>query len=152
MAAWPQGKFCADLERLAAGLLGIEFQAGRIDAITQSRGTWTVGKDMAEVGIAAGARDFLPPHAMAVVFMDLNAAGRGRLVKTGPATAGVVLRRGAEELLPAGGTAVDSVGGGVFVLAGKGAFRALFAQNVILLGRQFAPPLFVGLPQLHAHD
>src|SRR6185369_4713974 len=87
-------------------------------------------------------------HAEARVGLLLDGLLVGRRRERGPAAAGVVLRVGGEQLRPAAGTPVGARIERVVVLAGERALSALLAQNTVLLGREFGPPLLFGFLDL----
>ena len=65
--------------------------------------------------------------------------------EAGPAAAGVKLGAGEEQHCAAAGTVIVA---GFVVLreqAGKGPFRALFAQHMVLLGRKFLAPFGIAV-------
>src|SRR5438067_10537580 len=84
-------------------------------------------------------------HPVARVALGGDGAAVGRAREPRPAGAAVELGLGAEELGAAAGA--EEAAGLVVVpeRAGEGALGALLTENAVLLGRQLAAPLLVGL-------
>src|SRR5262245_44956737 len=75
----------------------MEDQRGRVQAVAQSRGSGPVVEDVTEVSITAGAKDFRPPHSVALVLMRDDIFLGDRLEETGPAGAGIEFGVGRKE-------------------------------------------------------
>ena len=71
-------------------------QGSGVDAVAESRGARAVGKYVAKVASAAGARDFYAAHAEGVVLMFDDGARVGRDDKAGPSATGIELGAGEE--------------------------------------------------------
>src|SRR5580692_2801482 len=113
-----------------------EGERGGIDAVAQAGGAGAVREYVAQVAAAAGASHFNAAHAEGVVFVFGNGLRVGGDHEAWPAASGVKFRPGEEQQLATSGTVIIA---GLMVLgegAGAGALGALFAQDVILLGRQ----------------
>src|SRR5579859_7605658 len=93
-------------------LLRLEVERSRVHAIAQSGRAGSIGKDMAEVGIAAGAAYLDARHAITCVgmFGDVLAVGGGE--ETRPAGSGIKFSFRAEQER----AAADAVVGAVVVL------------------------------------
>src|SRR5438270_7396481 len=100
---------------------------------------------MAEMAVALRTQHLRADHAVADValFVDM-ALDRGRR-KTWPAAAGIELRVGFEQRLPAAGARIGAGAMLMLILAGKRPLGRLFTQHRILHRRQFASPLGFGL-------
>src|SRR5580704_2061667 len=99
---------------------------------------------MAEVAAALGAANLGPRDDHAPVPMLLDGALVQRGVEARPASAGVELRVGAEQLCAASGARVHALVVHVHVLPGERTLGARLAKHGVLLGRQALTPLVVG--------
>ena len=102
----PRG-FC---HALYEALLLLEGQRGRVDAVTLAGGIGAVGKDMAKVRAAGGARGFDAAHAVAIVFVQFYCVRRNGLEEAGPPGTGLELCIRLEQRSIAGGTVIHAVG------------------------------------------
>src|SRR6202011_2306748 len=115
----------------------------RVDAEALTCGRGAVREDVAEAAAAICADHLGTDHPETDIGLLVDRIlVRGR-VERGPAAAGVVLRLRAEELRPATGAAVGARLEGLVVFARERRFRALLAQDPILLGRQLCTPLLI---------
>src|SRR5438876_4918060 len=128
---------------LFSPLFLLQFQCRRVDAVTLPGGLRAVREDVAEMAAAVRAHDLGAHHAEGLVPLLIDRLLAGGRVERGPAAAGVVLRVGDEELGATAGTVVCARLEHMVVLARERALRALFAEHVVLLGRQFRPPLLL---------
>src|SRR5690348_10074195 len=87
----------------------VERKRRRVDAVAESRGLGSIGKDVAQMRAAAGAGGLDPPHSMRQVFVVLNRVLVSRQVEAGPAAGGVKLRVRLEEQRAAARAVVGSV-------------------------------------------
>jgi hypothetical protein len=103
---------------------------------------------MAQVGPTAATGHFGSRSQPAIVGVQGDIIGVDRLPEARPAGAGVELRAGIEQRL----TAADAlVGAGRFsvpIRSGEGPFGAFLPRDLILLRRQYLPPLRVSLFKL----
>src|SRR5262245_1803582 len=136
---------------LRLGLVGVESETGRVDAVALARGLGTVLKHVAEVRPAGAAMDLRAAHEEAVVGLRLDRLSRHRLEEARPSGARIELRLRAEELLTARNARVRAVGMMVPVAPREGPLRPLLAADGVLLGRQLRPPLGFGLLDLLRH-
>src|SRR5258708_24947931 len=79
------------LSRLAGGLLRLQLQRGRIDAVALTGGVWAIVEDVAQVPTAPLADDLGALHEEAVVRTQLDVLEVLGLVAAGPAGAGLEL-------------------------------------------------------------
>src|SRR5882724_10591055 len=103
-------------------LFWLQLQRRRIHAITHSRRSRTVRKYVAEMGLATGAPNLGPPHAVCAVGVLFYRALFHRFVKTRPPGARIELRLGTEQRLPAGRAGVRARIFRLVILAGKRSF------------------------------
>src|SRR5277367_122284 len=94
---------------------------------------------------AAGAGDFKPAHAVAVIFVLLDGVRAHSLPEAWPAGPGFELLIGLEQLRITGNATVDPVVMVAIKRSCKCRLRALLTRDVILLGRKLRPPFGVGL-------
>ncbi len=94
---------------------------------------------------AARAGDFDAAHSEAAVVVFFDGLLAGWRVETRPSAVRVKLSVGGEEFLSTGGAEIGAIVFVERVLASEGAIGAFLAQDVVLLGREFALPFFVGL-------
>src|ERR1700750_351532 len=78
---------CKKLRQIFGELLLLEGQRSTVDAVAHSRGLWTVGKEMAEVGSAGRARHLDALHPVRVVFVSLDRFGRDGKPEARPSAA-----------------------------------------------------------------
>jgi hypothetical protein len=83
---------------------GNKIQGDHIDAIPETRRGRTIVKDMAEMGIAPGAKNLCPSHPVAYVFTEKDILLGDGSPEARPSGVGVELFIGAEE----GGVATDA--------------------------------------------
>jgi len=86
-----------------------------------------------------------PAHAEAVVLLSGDSVFAQGLIKTGPATTGIILGVGVEQFGPAALTGVDTRVLAVPIFAGESAFRTLFPCDVKLIVTQLGFPFGFGL-------
>src|SRR5258708_37349534 len=110
---------------LARGLLRLQLQRRRINAIALAGGVGTVVEDVAKVPAAPLADDLGALHEEAVVRAQLDVLEVLGLVESRPAGAGLELGLGVEQLRATGGTGVGPIAVIVDVLAGEGPVGAL---------------------------
>ena len=99
---------------------------------------------MTEMRTATSAGYFCSAHAAGIVDVEFDAAWKG-FSKTGPAAAGMVFRRGAEQRLSTANAPIDPGRIHVLILTGKRRLGALLACDVVLVRRQQPAPLRVAL-------
>jgi hypothetical protein len=121
-----------------------EVEGGGVDAVELAGGVGAVGEDMTEVAAALGTGNFDATHAEGAVVMEVDGVFGEGLEETGPAGSGLELGVGFEEGSVAGGAVVEAVGVVIDEGAGEGAFGALLAEDVILLGGELLAPLGIG--------
>src|SRR5690606_8987760 len=103
----------------------------------------TILEDMPLMAAAIAAMDFGADHAERIV--DIGAKGTGNEgVEARPAGAALKLGGGVEQRLIAARVSENTLPMLIEQRRGKGAFGALFAQDVIGLGREFCPPFGIG--------
>src|SRR5438874_5425773 len=100
---------------------------------------------------AIGAHDLGADHSERLVGLFVDPLVTRRAVEGRPPATGVVLRLRAEELSAAARAAVRAGLEHVVVFARKRGLRALFAEDVILLGIELGPPLGFGLLDFRHH-
>src|SRR5688572_13716451 len=115
--------------RLDLTLLQVDRATVHAPALAAGRPRAVV-EEVAQVGVAAGAADLGPAHAVGAVVEQLDGVGRDRFGEAGPAGPGVELRAALEEGVAAGQAAVEPVVLGVDVGAGEGALRAGLPQHL----------------------
>ena len=74
----------------------LKIERERVDAIPLTGRCGAVIEYMTQVSATAGAHDLDPAHAVAKIQFGLDLAFRSRLVKAGPAAAGIILGFGGE--------------------------------------------------------
>src|SRR3990172_7713286 len=129
----------------------VELERSGIDAIAQIRRRRTVLKEMAQVGVAFATENFGAPHEQAVVRLGFDLVLSNRGPEARPAGVRIELGVGAEQLVAAAGTAVNSLIVAIPILPGKRRLGALLAANVILRRRQLLFPFRIGLDDLFFH-
>src|SRR3990172_5012711 len=117
-----------------------EVEGDRVHAVALSGRGRTVGEDVAQVRVAAGAEHLGADHPVVAVGLGANPVRSDRGGEARPARAGVELGLRVEELVPAARAAVDPVGLRRVVPAGEGPLGALAAADLVLLGRGGPPP------------
>src|SRR5882672_12835065 len=90
-------------------LLRLEIQRRRVDAVALARRLGAVGKDVAEMGGAAGAMHFRAGHEEAAVGLRLHGLLPGRLIEARPARAGIELGRRIEHRRAAADAGIHAV-------------------------------------------
>ncbi len=85
-----------------------ETQRGRINAIAQTRWSWTIIEDVTEMGIGFGRTHFLAIHSGGSVGEFLENIPRNRLGKTRPTGAGVEFVERTKERLAADHRNIDA--------------------------------------------
>ncbi len=127
--------------------LFLEGQRDRVDAVAQVGGsavTLTV-EYVPEVTVAVGADDLDAPRAQTPVnALDDPIAGE-RSEEARPAAMRIEFRLAPEQFGSAGPAAIHADSLAVGVLAGERSFGGRLPENGVLLGRQFGPPLRIGL-------
>ena len=124
-----------------------EFQRYRVDAVAQPGGSWAIGENMSEVGIAGGASHLGSMHAVAVIGLEAECSRGHWLPVAGPSAARVVLASGIEQERMAAHAVVDAIG--VVIPVGSREWRLgpRASTDGVLLRRQLAAPLGVRLGQ-----
>lgn len=126
-------------------LLRFKHHGMSIDAVAQTGWGWTIREHVAEVAAAIGAANFRADHAESRIAMFRHGVSLDWLEIAGPAATGIELGVGDEQRLIAGSAAVEAFFRAVPVGASKRALGAVFAQNPVLVRRQFLAPLRIGL-------
>src|SRR6266516_1215432 len=126
-------------------LLLLQVQCCRVDAVAQAGRPRPVGKHVTEMPTAIRAHDLCADHSERLVALLVDRLVTRRRREGRPAATGVVLRLGAEKLRAAARTPVGASLEHVIVFARKRGFRALFAEDVVLLGIELRAPLGFGL-------
>ena len=98
---------------------------------------------MAEMAAAAGTMDFGAEHAVDAVLAGLDGLFVEGGVEAGPAGAALEFGVGAEQRAGAAGAMVDALALFGVQRAGAGAFGAVVAHDLVLLGGQALAPLGV---------
>src|SRR5215213_858186 len=93
---------------------------------------------------ARRTRRFSPGHEERAIPRRSNRVRVDRCEEARPAGSGVELRARWEELSVAAGTPIDAGSMLVPQVSAEGSFRALLAENPVLLGRELSAPLLVG--------
>src|SRR5690242_6970681 len=96
------------------------------------------------MAIAPRAPRLGPHHAVAGVAMLGHAIGRDRLSEARPARARIIFVGAVEQLVAAGGAAIDAIRLVVVVAARESGFGARFAQDVILRRAELLAPFGFG--------
>lgn len=118
---------------LSVAALGVESESRTVHAVSQTGRTRAIGKYVAKMPTAATAVNFSARHPERTIDRRRNRAVERR-PETGPSSAAFELRIRREQRLTASGTS-ERAGALLGVQrAGAGAFRAMFTQNVKLLG------------------
>ena len=138
-------------ELLALAVALDELQRDGIDAVAFAGRGGAVVEDVAQVRVAPAAPDLDAFHAVATVGLRFDMLLARRRAKARPTTAGVELRPGKEQHLPATHAAVCAVGFRVAVLAGERRLGAGLTRDAVLFGREVVAPLVVGLADLVGH-
>ena len=131
--------------------LRLQFERCRVHAIPQSCRPGAIRKDVPEMSVAAAAKHFNAAHAVFVIFFGRDVLVLNRLVETGPATSGLVLRVGTEQLLATADAGVSSRLLLRVVLSAKRRFRSALPRYAELFIGQLRPPLGVALANLFRH-
>src|SRR6266704_2580374 len=108
-----------------AGLLLLELQRRRVDAVALAGRRRPVGEHVPEMAAAARAHDLRADHAVADVGLLVGRLLRRGCVERGPAAARVVLRARDEQLRSAAGALVRARLEDMVVLAAERRFGAL---------------------------
>src|SRR5882724_2203614 len=150
---WPTGLSGSEGLQVQSslGLLWLQFERCRIDAVAQSGRTGSVLEDMPEMAVALRAQHFGSGHAVADVTLLVDMALRRRLGKARPAAAGIELGVGFEQRLSAAGADVGAGPPLMLIFAGERPLGRLLAQHRILHRRQFLAPLDLALFDLAWH-
>ena len=104
-------------------VLGVQRERDRVDAVAVAS-VWSVGEDVAEVAATGRARHLGAAHEEAVVRVQLDVGGDGRIGEARPARARVELGLRREQLGAAAGTPVRAVVLRVDVLAAERVARS----------------------------
>src|SRR5690349_5154670 len=126
-------------------------QGRRVDAIALAGGRRAVLEDVAEMSAAAPAMHLDALHSVTAVALQTHRARIGGPCEARPAGAALELLLRPEQLGAAAGAEEPS---GLVVVVESARERplgALLPQHAVLLRRQLAAPLLVGLPDLVAH-
>ena len=91
------------------------------------------------------AGDFNSMHAVAAVFLLINAVSMQGIPKAGPATTGMKLGVRRKQRMTATDAMIDAICGVVGIFAGKGGFSAFFPTDLELFRAEFLPPVLVGI-------
>lgn len=132
-------------------MLLFQIQRKGVDAITQPRRLWPIGKDMAKMRAALFAMYLDAMHAVAVVVVLLYCRRVQRLAETRPAATGVILGIGTKQGFTATPAYIGALIFAVVILTRKGPFRAFLSADIKLLVRQLGPPLVIGLVDFVSH-
>src|SRR5439155_16229151 len=128
-----------DLRRL--GLIALEAQRRRVDAVALAGRLRPVVEDVTEVAAAGAAEDLRAPHEQAVVGAQLDGRRHRRLNEARPAGPGFELGGGVEERRSAGGATIGAVGLVEHVLPREGRLGGCTSQHLVLLPRHSASVL-----------
>ncbi len=112
-----------------------------VDTVAQSRRLRSVGKNMAEVRIAAAAHHLYSTHAVAGVLGDGQAFLGDGGIKTGPPGSRIELGPRAEKIVTTRRALEDAPAVKVVIFAGKRRLGSFLAQYTKLLGCENLPPL-----------
>src|SRR5512146_266865 len=129
-----------------------EFQGGGVHAVAKAGRFRTVGKNVTQVRVAAGADDLGPPAEEAVVLLHPDVLLRDGGPEAWPSRSGIVFRVGTVEVVPAADALVDPFLVGVPVRSGERPLGPLFPRDVELFRCQQLLPLGIGFGQLPRHD
>src|SRR5688572_21410198 len=100
-------------------ILRLELERGAVDAVAQPVGPRSVGKDVAEMALAARAQHFGPDHAVRGIAEFVDHPAFGGLGEARPARAAVELVLAFEQRLAASGADILAGGLVVLILAGE---------------------------------
>src|SRR5438309_4085605 len=126
-------------------------QRCRVDAVALAGWRGAVLEDVAQMAAAAAAVHLHPLHAVARIPLRGDGARVGRAREARPAGAALELVVGAEQLRAAARAHEAPRLVVVPQRSAEGALGALLAEHAILLERQLAAPLIVGLLDLLVH-
>jgi len=122
-----------------------------IDAITKSRRSWSVRKNVAEVAIALATADFRAHHPMAAVFDLFDRTGGYGGEIAGPTSAGIKFRLGIEKRRGTTNAYVLTVRLVIPIFARECSFGTATPSDLVLFGRKRLAVFVVGLATV-AHD
>jgi hypothetical protein len=111
----------------------IKIKGGRVDAVAQSGGIWTVGKDVAEVRIARLAPHFNAHHSMRGIGVFGDNSVDVWLRKAGPPASGFKFIPRGKERFAATDTAIHPFAMMVPIDPREGSLRRTLARYGILL-------------------
>src|SRR5258708_30705174 len=137
--------------RSASFVLFDQFYGSGIDAVALARRAGAVGKDVAEVRVAAAAEHFLARHSVADVPVDLDFCFIDRRIEARPPGTGMKFRFRSKERLPATHTDIHARFLHVFVLSCARRLGAFLARHMILLWCEYLAPLRFALMNFFAH-
>jgi hypothetical protein len=132
------------------GVIFNQFQGFGIDAIAQTAGCRTIGKNMPQMGITGIAHDFYPDHPIGSVFFVLNGIFLDRLGKTGPTGPGIEFDGGVKQRGPATDAGISSRFVHTAESPGMRGFGTLPTGDAILFWGQGSLPFLLRLlyPQI----
>ena len=122
-------------------LVLFEIQCYRVHAIAFAGRLWAVGKNVAQMCIAAGAANFSAQHSVAGVGKTDGGASYGLFPEAGPAAPGVELGAGMEQECATANAVVIALGFQSVVFPGKRRLGASFTGDPVLLGAELRVPL-----------
>src|SRR5947207_14136483 len=118
------------------GLLSIESQRGRVDAVPEAGRPRAIVEYVSEMRAAVRAFDFGPPHEQTAVHLLPDPLFPERLPEARPSGPRIELGLGREEFSAADDAPVDPVFVVIPVITGKGPRRPLIDSDLILHRRQ----------------
>ena len=127
------------------GLLLVELQRARVDAVTLARVARTVREHVAKMPSAGGTVHLDAVHAVAEIVKQLDVGAIRRLGEAGPASARLELRLRGEKLCAAPGATVRPVTLLVDVLAGECPLGSLLPEHLVLSRGQLPAPFVIAL-------
>ena len=117
-------------------VLAVQAQRRAVHAVAEAGGLGPVGEDVAEVGTALAARDFVADHAVGGVGRRVDDFVVGGGVEAGPAAVAVKLFLGGEQFLPADHATIHAGFVVIVILAGEGGLGSFLLGYVELFGRE----------------
>jgi hypothetical protein len=130
-----------------SGLGRVQLERAGVDAVALTGGVGAVVEHVPEMTAAALAQHLGAPHEQAPIFAQLDVLGDRGFVEARPAGPRLEFGVGVKQLSAAAGAAVRAVVLDVDVVAGERSLGGVFAQYLVLLGRESRPPFLVG--QMH---
>ena len=120
-----------DLKPSGVGVFALvalsKIQRDRVDAVALVRGRRAVIEDMAEVPVAAGAKNFRAHHEEAPIRLRAHGTLLRRRVEARPTGTGVEFGPGIEELIATAGANIGAILLAIPILARESALGALLA-------------------------